>query len=59
MASHPSGPVIGFEQTSYGVTEGEDSAAELCAVLRQGTLDRAITLSFFTINGSATGRSRL
>ena len=47
------GVVIGFEQTAPTVQETDESV-ELCAILRDGTLEREAIVTFFTSDGTAT-----
>ena len=45
---------ISFEQISYTVTEGTDANVELCAIIFDGSLERAATVVFSTSDGNAT-----
>ena len=45
---------IGFEQPVYSATEGNDASVEVCASVQDGTLQRAVTVTFFTTDGTAT-----
>ena len=46
------GVVIGFEQAAPTVQETDESV-ELCAILRNGTLEREAIVQFFTSDGTA------
>ena len=48
------GVTIGLEEPTYTVNEG-DGTIEVCAVLTSGTLDRTVTVTLSTSDGSATG----
>ena len=45
---------IGFEHPVYTTTEGSDASVEVCASVRDGTLERAVTVTFFTTDENAT-----
>ena len=47
---------VGFDPTTYSVNE-VDGFVELSVLLLQGTLERDITVQFFTSSGSATEES--
>ena len=51
---HILGVALGFEQISYTVTEGTDANVELCAIIFNGSLERAATVVFSTSDGNAT-----
>ena len=45
---------IGFEQPVHSATEGSDASVEVCASVHDGTLQRTVTVTFFTTDGTAT-----
>ena len=49
---------IGFEMELYNAAEGNGSV-ELCAVLLEGTLERDVTVTLETQDGSAQGTSQV
>ena len=48
------GVVIGFEQTMVAIQES-DGVVELCAVIRDGSLERSVDVTFSTQPGTAQG----
>ena len=46
--------MIGFEEPTYTVTEGQPQR-EVCAIVREGTIDRDVTVTLQTQPGTATG----
>ena len=49
---------IGFEMELYNTAEG-DGSLELCAVLLEGALERDVTVTLETQDGSAQGTSQV
>ena len=45
---------IGFEQPQYSATEGSDASVEVCVLVLDGTLEREVIVTFFTMDGTAT-----
>ena len=45
---------IGFEQSVYSAIEGSDASVQVCASVRGGALQTAVTATFFTTDGTAT-----
>ena len=48
--------VIGLEETSFTVTEGEDPVVEVCAVVLEGELRRDVVVSLSTSDNTARGQ---
>ena len=48
------GVTIGLERPTYSVDE-EDGVIEVCAVLLAGSLERTVSVTFSTSDGSAIG----
>ncbi len=52
------GVTIGLERTAYSVSE-DDGQVKVCAVLLSGILERTVSVTLTSVNGSASGRLEL